>query len=208
LSPTLNDERRHPTFRELFSELLGQASRLDTAILRVRLGAIELATAQLRKLEGIRILVAEVNMHTLEWEAHTLLADRNRAGLVYLLSEFLASRRLMIRSAPLAGWSPDFSVFSTHSKPTAVVIGPHSFHPPFPHRGPAWISRFGSVEAERARIRFDEMWAAAHDIDDAFGDLLRRALEAARSAPKNTVPEGMTDSSPPLGCLDTPCGFG
>src|SRR5690606_38328816 len=85
-----------------------------------------------------------------------------------------------VRSAPLGGWSPDFSVFHSEAGPSAVALGFHWFERPFPHRGPAFASIHGPAEAALALRRFEELWARAHDIGSAVLDILERAERAER----------------------------
>ena len=177
--PDLLDERSSISFRVLFGELLARSSAVDVAILRVRLGAVDLSAGELRGLRHLRLLVAEVNAQTVEGEAYALVMDpvkrENLARILKLLQEGL----MEIRSAPLGGWSPDFTVFSEDRGPHTLLMGLHWFHQPFPHRGPAWATRFGPEEASRAQARFQELWAGAHDIGPAVQRLMERTTVRA-----------------------------
>lgn len=171
----LLDERSPHPFRRLFGEFLRRSQGLDTAVLRARLGPVDLTAKELEGIRRMRVLVAEVSSGTLEDEAYGLAMDHSRRAHLERLLELLAQGRLHIRSAPLGGWSPDFSVFWRNDAPFALLLGLHWFQRPFPHRGPAWACWFGAREARAAAGRFEEIWEAAHEIGPAVGRILQRA---------------------------------
>lgn len=177
--PELLDERGPVQFRAVFGNLLSESSAVDTAILNIRLGAVDFSSLELDALRRLRVLVAEVNAQTVEGEAHAMAVDpqkrRNLARLLKLFREGI----LEVRSAPLGGWSPDFTVFSEESGPHSLLIGLHWFQWPFPHRGPAWAARFGPPEAHRAHRRFQHTWEKAHDISPAIRRLMERGRDRA-----------------------------
>ena len=172
--PELLDERSARDFRTAFGELLTSSSFVDTAILRIRLGAVDLSPRELRRLRGFRVLVADVNARTVEEEAYAMAVDPGKRENLDRILSLLKTGVMEIRSAPLGGWSPDFTVFSGGSGPFGLLIGLHWFHRPFPRRGPAFASRFGPEEALLAHRRFQELWPVAHDIGDAVGGLMER----------------------------------
>ena len=174
--PILLDERSPNPFRTVFGRLIIQNTQLDTAILRVRLSRVDLSEREARGLERLRILVAHVNAQTLEEEAFALLMDPQKRETLERVKALLRSGRMELRSAPLAGWSPDFSVFSGNQGPAALLLGLHWIQRPFPHRGPAWLAHFGPKEARRGKRRFDELWAGSHEIGPAILKLLERAV--------------------------------
>lgn len=174
---TLLDERDPVPFRHRFGQLLARSSRLETAIHRVRLSRVDFTSDEIRRLDSLRVLVAEVNAGTLEEEAFALLADPRRRPNLNRILDLLRSGRMEIRSAPLAGWSPDFSVFSGPEGPQALILGLHWFQRPFPHRGPAWAAAFGTREAAQAHGRFREVWSGAHEIGPAILGLLERGRD-------------------------------
>ena len=173
--PALIDERSPIPFRTLFGRLLSSSTELDTAILRVRLSGVDLSERELAGLRRLRILVAEINAKTLEEEAFALFMDPGKRQTLGRIQGLLHGGRLELRSAPLAGWSPDFSVFSDPRGPRALFLGLHWMLRPFPHRGPAWLACFGPQEAHRAHQRFEELWEKAHEIGPAVLRLLERA---------------------------------
>ena len=171
----LIDERKRPDFRDLFGTLAGGSTEVATAVTRVRLSTLDLTDGELRGLGSLRVLLAELNALRLDAEARALLAQPGRARTVRLLSELLERGILEVRSAPLGGWSPDFSVFGNERGPTAVLLGPHWFQRPYPHRGPALTSLHGPEAARLARRRHDALWEEAHDVGPAIWSLLARA---------------------------------
>jgi len=119
----LLDERRRPDFRDVFGALVGRSADVAIAITRVRLSTVDLSELELGRLESFRVLVAELNAIQLDAEARTIQADPRRAAGADLLCALLESETLEVRSAPLAGWSPDFTVFSDATGPAAVLSG-------------------------------------------------------------------------------------
>jgi hypothetical protein len=173
--PELLDERDSTSFRALFGTLLSQSTVVDAAVLRIRLAAVDLSDHEFGKLKRMRVLVAEANAQTVEGEAYALVMDPlKRQNLARILG-LLQNGVMEIRSAPLGGWSPDFTVFSGRQGPRHLLLGLHWFHNPFPYRGPAWAAHFGAKEAIRAKARFEELWEGAHDIGPAVQQMMERA---------------------------------
>jgi hypothetical protein len=182
LSPSpavLFDERGRPDFRDVFGALASAASDIATAVTRVRLSTVDLSTRELERVEHFRVLVAEMNALQLDSEARGLQADPRRAPNAERLQGLLESGRLEIRSAPLAGWSPDFTVFSGPGGPTAVLVGFHSFERPYPHRGPALAAVHGEEAARLAARRHEDAWVRAHDVGPAVWSILSKARSRA-----------------------------
>ena len=94
----------------------------------------------------------------------------------------LEGGRLEVRSAPLGGWSPDFTVFVEEEGPCAVLTGFHAFERPYPHRGPALASLHGGDAARMAALSPQELWDAAHDVGPALWSILARADKRAARA--------------------------
>jgi hypothetical protein len=148
----LFDERARPDFRDVFGTLARQATDIATAVTRVRLSTLDLQPDEVEK--G---------------------ADPQRSPRVGLLRELLESGRLEVRSAPLGGWSPDFTVFSEPEGPVAVLAGFHWFERPYPHRGPALGMLHFQDAARSAARRHAELWARAHDVGPAVWSILSKA---------------------------------
>jgi len=178
----LFDERGRPDFRDVFGALAQGAVDIATAVTRVRLSTVDLTHREMEGVEHFRVLVAEMNALRLDAEARTLQSDAKRAPNAELLRGLLESGRLEIRSSPLAGWTPDFSVFSGPGGPIAVLVGLHWFERPYPHRGPA-LGAVHGVEAARLAARgHEEIWERAHDVGPAVWNILSKARTSARTA--------------------------
>lgn len=170
--PRLLDERERPDIRDLFGSLCRSALEVDVAVARIRLGALDLGAEELGGLRRIRVVLAEVNAVRLGSEADAALADPGRSRNVHLLVRLFGEGRLELRAAPLAGWSPDFSVFSGARGAEALLVGTHWFQRPYPHPGPALASLHRGEEAGRGARRFAELWASAYDIGPAILGIL------------------------------------
>ena len=191
-SAQLLDERSRPDFREVYGFHAARAGRLDAAVNRIRLGGMTLGRKELGSLEAIRLLIGEVNALTLASEAQSLAIDPSRRTRLELMLSLLGERRLQVRIAPLASWSPDFSVFSgaartpdqdgAGQRSPVLMIGMHWFERPYPHPGPALgIVLVGGL-ALRARERFEELWGGAHGLAEPITSVLQEALWKADGA--------------------------
>ena len=177
---TLLDDRGRPDFRDVFGALASRSKQISTAVTRVRLSTLDLKPAEIDGVEHFRVLVAELNALTLDSEARLIQADHRRAPRVERFRRMLEEGRLEVRSAPLAGWSPDFSVFSGGPDPYAVLTGFHWFERPFPHRGPALASLHYGDAARLAARRHEDLWDKAHDVGPAVWSILSKAERSAR----------------------------
>jgi hypothetical protein len=181
-SAVLLDERHRPDFRDVFGALARRSTDVAVAVTRVRLSTVDLGADELSGLRSLRVLVAEVNALQLDAEAAGLLRLPRRAPNVRLLTAMLEEGRLEVRSAPMGGWSPDFTVFSEAAGPLAVLAGYHWFERPYPYRGPALAALHGAEAARMARTRHQELWDAAHDVGPALWSILARADTRARAS--------------------------
>jgi hypothetical protein len=183
------DERGRPDFRDVFGALAAQSTDIATAVTRVRLSTVDFTAMELGSVEHFRVLVAEMNALRLDAEARAIQADARRAPNAEMLRQLLESGKLEVRSSPLAGWSPDFTVFSGPVGPTALLLGFHAFERPYPHRGPALAAVHGEGAARLAARRHEEIWEQAHDVGPAVWSILSKARVRARSmAPQATAP--------------------
>lgn len=178
VEPRLFDERAWPDFRETYGRLLHASERLDVALTHIRLSTLDLGGAELGRVRDIRLLLAEVSAAQLDAEAHAVMLRSDKRETLRSLTARLAAGAIQVRSAPLGGWSPDFSIFRGPDGPLAVLLGFHWFERPFPHRGPAFASLHGSVPANAALTRFEEAWERGHDIGPAVLGILERAERA------------------------------
>ena len=172
---TLLEDRGRPDFRDVYGRHASAAVTLDAAVRRVRLAGITLGSRELGGVQRMRVLVAELNALSLSGEAEVIGADLSRRPRLELLLRLFEGGRLSVRTAPLAGWDPDFTVFGSE-QPDTVVLGPHWFERPYPHPGPAFSVVLVGDPARRAHIRFEELWSAAHDLRHPIEELLREAL--------------------------------
>lgn len=177
----LLDERGRPDVRDVFVELSRRSVDIAVAVTRVRLSTLDLDEAVLARVESLRVLVVELNALTLDAEARMIQADGRRATRVRLFQGLLESGRLEVRSAPLGGWAPDFSVFSDADGPRAVLTGKHWFERPYPHRGPALATIHFGDAARLAARRHGALWEAAHDVGPAVWSILSKAERARRA---------------------------
>jgi hypothetical protein len=143
---------------------------------------LDLDRGDLAKVQSLRVLVAELNALTLDSEARLIRADARRAPRVKLFRGLLEEGRLEVRSAPLGGWSPDFTVFSNEKGPQSVVTGFHWFERPYPHRGPALGAIHFADAALLAARRHAEVWEQAHDVGSAVWSILSKAERGSRPA--------------------------
>lgn len=175
--PLLLDERSRPDFGDHYLRLLEDAKHVVVATSRIRLRGLRLEPRALGAPRRIRVLLMELSGLTLSMEAERLAEEpRGRERLLSLVS-LLDANRLQVRSSPLGGWSPDFSVFTGKQGEETVLIGPHWLDRPYPHRGPALGSLHVGSAATSVRLRFEELWAEAHPVGDAVLGLLSTALD-------------------------------
>ena len=178
------DERSDPNFRAVYGLLAGRSGALDAAVSRIRLSGLDLRPEELQKLTRIRVLLTEVNAMTLRSEAEASLADPEKAGNLTNLLHMMEAGVIEVRSAPLGGWAPDFSVFRRNGHPWMVLVGLHWFARPYPHGGPALASLHGPEAASRTGRRFERLWRGAHDISPAILHILQEArVRSGRSRP-------------------------
>lgn len=182
VTPRLLDERSRPGFRELFGRLARRSTGLDVALTHLRLSTLDLSERELMHIVRIRLVLSEVSAASLDAEAHALLHRGAMAANLRRLAALLHLGTIEVRSAPLGGWSPDFSVFRREDGPFAVLVGAHRFERGSLHDGPVLGSLHGAEAALRAASRFVEIWSRAHDIRPAIARILARAEQRLPSA--------------------------
>lgn len=175
----INDGSR-PDFGDHYLTLLAGASALSVASSRIRLGGIQIAPRLLLGLEQVRVLVAELNGITMALEAERLAEDPQARARIATWTQLLEQERLEVRSSPLGGWSPDFSVFTGMDTGPVVLLGPHWLERPYPHRGPALNAIHGGPPAHAVLRAFEALWSNAHAVGDAIHRTLCTALERTR----------------------------
>lgn len=179
-APALVDERGAVPVRDRIGRLLSAARRADFALARIRLAALDLTPREVGHSERCRVLLGQLDAGTLMDVGEAVPATaRERLGV---LRAWMASGRLQVRSAGIAGWVPDFSIF--RGPPDAALLGAHYFGSTYPAAGPS----FTAIVTDPSSIillaaRFDELWALGHDVLPAVRDVVERAhgvaLEAA-----------------------------
>jgi hypothetical protein len=199
-APRLIDDRSRPGFRELFGRLARRATGLDVALTHLRLSTLDLSDRELAHVQRIRLLLAEVSAVSLDAEAHALLHRSPMAANLRRLATLLSLGRIEVRSAPLGGWAPDFSVFRNDTGPFAVMIGPHRFDRGLIHEGPVLASLHDAPEAVRVSARFAEIWTRGHDIRPAIAGILGRAERRATTPTTTTI----SGRAPDADSVDTP----
>lgn len=168
-------ERDPHGFRARFRELLARSTHLDTAVTRLRLTTLDLSDSELARIESVRLVVAELRAVELDAEAHALVARPGAGPRLQRLRSLLDRNVVQMRVVPLAGWSPDFSLFRSGSVPLGMLMGFHAFERPHPYSGPALGAEFGPSETAELSRRFDEVWDRGHDVVDAVRTVLDRA---------------------------------
>jgi len=177
--PLLLDESTRPDFRDVYGRLSRRALGIDVAVLRIRLGGLDLREDEMQGVGRVRVLLAEVNAARLGAEAAAVVVDPGKAENVRVLVSLFREGRLQIRSSPLGGWAPDFSLFHSAAGPFALLLGPHWFQRPYPFPGPALASLHGGADARRVAGRFRRLWEGAHDV----GTAVRGIVEGAAHPP-------------------------
>jgi hypothetical protein len=186
------DETTEPSIRRLIGRLLEESERVDLALSRVRLAALDLTAGEVAGPRACRVLLGRLDASTLLDAAPPpgesppgaggQVPERgHRAGLDSLqrLDAWIASGRLEVRSAGIGAWTPDFSVFSRTAGATCL-LGAHYFGHPHLTVGPS-ITVVTDADPTRALLtgRFEELWDRAHDVAPAIADVLRRAMAEA-----------------------------
>jgi len=184
----LLDERDRPDFRDVFGSLARSATRIWTAVTRVRLSTMDLGNEELSGVDDFRVLVAELNALDLQAEVRSLQVDPRRSANLGFLLKLLEERRLAVRAAPLAGWSPDFTVFSGADGPRTVLIGTHWFGRPYPHPGPVLAGLHGGEAAHLTAGRHVELWDRAHDVGPAVRGILTEGWHGGLAPPRRQSP--------------------
>ncbi len=183
--PSLLIDGLQPDFPAVYATLLSRSRQLSLAAWRIRLAGLHLSPEALLSVEHIRVVVGELDGQRLAAEAEGMALSARRSGTVEALLKLLMEDRLLIRAAPLGGWSPDFSLFHGKGSPTTLLVGPHWMERPFPHRGPALASLHSGPEVTQVERRFEELWEAAHDVKAA---VMRMLTEAARRGAEAVAP--------------------
>ena len=173
------DERAQPDLRVRFGLLALKSTEIAFAARHIRLAGVDLGADEAQGLVRIRVVLAELNSATFRADAECVMADPERRPVAERLSRLLANGGLQVRVAPMAVWTPDFSVFHRDGRAFAAIFGFHWFQRPFPESGPAFATVCGADGAELAGARFRELWSSAYDVTEAVGGMLDEAMAKA-----------------------------
>lgn len=177
-SPRLLVEGSTPGFPSTYRRLLGHAKRADIALTRLRISTLQLRARDVARLDRMRLLLAELTTSAWEVETHRALLDPRRESVLRLLIERLRAGDLLIRAAPLAGWSPDFTVFHRAERAPRALLGPHWLEPTPGRRGPRFAFLAKGADARRVARHFERVWSTAYDVGPAVARLLGGTLAA------------------------------
>ncbi|HUG41218.1 MAG TPA: hypothetical protein VMM12_12075 [Longimicrobiales bacterium] len=170
--PLVLDERAPVSVRARIGTLLADAATADFAVARIRLAALDLAAREVARVERCRVLLGTLDAATLLDAAES--GPAGAAGRLMVLRSFAASGRLEVRSAGLAGWTPDFSIF--RGTGTTALLGAHYFGAPYPVFGPSFTAIVEQpVSQHLLEVRFEELWRRGHDVLPAIQVVLERA---------------------------------
>jgi len=183
--PYLLDERSRPDLRSVYGALAARSRGLDAAVARVRLAGMTLESRELARMIRVRLVLAEMNALALSFDADAVASDPARRHRLLMLEALLRRETLRVRLAPLAGWTPDFTIFSGAVRPAGgedphtLILGPHWFERPFPHPGPALNAVLTGEAVLLAADRFERLWERGHDVSvpvqSAISEALRRS---------------------------------
>jgi hypothetical protein len=189
----LLDDVCRPQVRTVIGVMLATAGTADFAVARVRLGAIDLTAAETGGVTRCRILLGRLDYSGIAQLGAS--PDEEPGGgspraRLQRLAAFLESGRVEVRSAGMAEWLPDFSVYhgiprndGTDNTDSACIVGAHWFRTP-PVHGPALTCVLREPAAAlRAARRFEELWAHGHDVLPAVLHGIRRIIDDGAQQP-------------------------
>jgi hypothetical protein len=176
----LIDETTSPGLRAVLGRLLATAERADFAVMNVRLAGVDLTPGEAGGIRACRFLLGRLDAASLPQQGADPLRMRGLRALV-------AAGRIEIRSAGLASWTPDFSVFrgvpGNGDASDVCVIGAHYFGMPPAATGPSLTCILSGARAVAlAARRFEALWERAHDVSTAVIDAIDRLLEQEAGA--------------------------
>lgn len=167
-----------PRFPAVYRALLRDSTRVDVALTRLRIATLRLGATDLDSVRRLRIVLAELTTAAWEVETHRALLNPQREPMLRVLISAIQSGTLQVRAAPLASWSPDFTIFRPDEGRTTALLGPHWLEATPTSRGPRFGFLVSGREAARVADRFERVWAEAYDVGPAVGRLLGSTLEA------------------------------
>jgi hypothetical protein len=185
MAALLLDDRSSPPLRSLIGGLLTRATHADFAVANVRLGAIDLAHAEIASVAECRLLLDRLDVNMLTDTMDVAGTDIPMIRRLEVLRDFAGSGRLQLRAASAMRWSPDFSILQglpvSRFTPGGAVclIGAHYFSSPVVPHGASFTCALTTDEAVRlSAARFAELWEDGHDVLPVIRDLLQEILGA------------------------------
>lgn len=170
--PRLLVEGAAPRFPTVYRRWLGRSTRTDIALTRLRIATLRLAPRDLARVRRIRLVLAELTTSAWEVETHRALLDPGRAPALRTLVRALQTGNLQVRSAPLAAWSPDFTVFHRDDGRPTALLGPHWLEATPGVPGPRFAFAVQGRDARRVSRCFARIWDSAYDVGPAVSSLL------------------------------------
>jgi hypothetical protein len=176
--PRLLIEGSTPRFPSVYRGLLRRSTRVDVALTRLRIATLRLQAADLSTVRRLRIVLAELTTAAWEVETHRALLNPRREPMLRELISGIQNGTLQVRAAPLASWSPDFTVFHPDEGDSQALLGPHWLEAAPTSRGPRFGFFVSGREAMKVADRYERVWADAYDVGPAVGRLLGNTLAA------------------------------
>lgn len=172
----LLDERAVPPLRSIIGSLLTTSETVDFAVTSIRLASLDLTPREIAGPRRCRVLLGRLDASTL-FDTGTA-----RGGSMDGLIRWARSGRLLVRSAGIGAWTPDFSVYHDRSG-SRCLLGAHYFGSPYLTIGPS----FTVVTEDRRMVRllgarFDGLWERSHDVLPAIVGVLERVGVESTSA--------------------------
>lgn len=164
----LLDERAVPPLRSVIGSLMAASETVDFAVARIRLASLDLTPREIAGPRRCRVLLGRLDASTL------LDAHAARAGAMAGLIRWARSGRLLVRSAGIGSWTPDFSVYHDRSG-SRCLLGAHYFGSPHLTVGPSFtcVTEEGRM-VQLLAARFDGLWERSHDVLPAIIGVLER----------------------------------
>ena len=176
--PRLLIEGSTPRFPNVYRGLLRRSTRVDVALTRLRIATLRLRAEDLGQVRRLRIVLAELTTAAWEVETHRALLNPQKEPLLRGLISSIQDGKLQVRAAPLASWSPDFTVFHPDDGDCQALLGPHWLEATPSSRGPRFGFHVSGREAMRVADRYERVWGEAYDVGPAVGRLLGGTLAA------------------------------
>lgn len=184
-SPRLLVEGSSPRFPAVYRRWLAASDEVDIALTRLRIATLRLEERDLARVERLRIVLAELSTAAWEAETHRVLLDPRRGPMLRRVIDLLREGRLQVRSAPLAGWAPDFTVFHQRSRtvgadalpPPRALLGPHWLEASAGLAGPRFAFEVHGADADRVSNRFGVIWDRGYDVGPAVTRLLASTMD-------------------------------